>query len=403
VLGVCRSLGVAVVPQGGNTGLVGGGVPADGEVVLSTTRLTSLHVHAAEGQLTAGAGTSVAAVASAAEAAGLAYGVDLAARGTATIGGTVATNAGGSRFLRYGGTREQLVGVEAVLGSGLVVSHLTGVPKDNTGYDLAGLLCGSEGTLGVITAVRLRLVEHLEERATALLSFASAERAVEATAALRASPAPIDALEVVWAEALQLVCSAFGLPAPLPETHGGDRVYLLVECADRADPMPALAAAVESLEGVEGAAVATDAARRAVLWRYREEVSAAIGTVGVPVKMDVAVAPPAIAELARRTRERLAVVAPGAATYLFGHAADGNLHVNVVPQADEDGAAVEDAVYRVVHDLGGSISAEHGIGRAKLPWLNLSRTEDEIAAFRAVKQALDPAGILNPGVLLPPH
>jgi FAD/FMN-containing dehydrogenase len=404
VLAACREHDAAVVPQGGNTGLSGGGVPLDGEVVLSTRRLASVESDPAAGQLTAGAGASLGTVIRCAEAGGFSYGVDLSARDSATVGGTVATNAGGTRFLRHGGTREQLLGVEAVLGSGLVVSHLSGVPKDNTGYDLAGLLCGSEGTLGVVTRARLRLVERLEVRATALVGFATAEQAVQGTADLRACGAPLESLELVWDATLRLVCSAFGLPAPLPEP-AGHRVYLLVECAGHADPLPALAEAVASLGGVGDAAVASDPLRRAALWRYREEAAAAIATAGVPVKMDVAVAPAALAELAARVTATVATVAPGAAPYLFGHAADGNLHVNVVPppgSGARDTRAIEDAVYRVVHDLGGSISAEHGIGRAKLPWIHLSRSPDEIAAFRALKQAMDPDGILNPGVLLPP-
>ena len=401
VLEVCRSFGVGAVPQGGNTGLVGGGVPLEGGIVLSTSRLSGVEVDARARQMTAGAGVPIGTVAGAAAGAGLAYGVDLGSRDSATVGGTVATNAGGTRFLRYGGTRAQLAGIEAVLGNGLVVSHLAGVPKDNTGYDLAGLLCGSEGTLGVVTSARLRLVERFDARATALLGFATAGAALRATAALAGSTAPLESLEIVWAEAFELVCKAFGLPRPLPAVPAGAGAYVLAECAAHSDPLPALAGAVDALDGVAGVAVAIEHARRAALWRYRDEVSAAIATTGVPVKMDVAVTPDALAALAPRVTARLAEVAPGAAAYLFGHAADGNLHVNVVPHG-APAAAVEEAVYRVVHELGGSISAEHGIGRAKLPWLALSRAPAEIAAFRALKRALDPDGICNPGVLVPP-
>ena len=183
----CRELGVALVPQGGNTGLVGGGVPLHEEVVLSLRRMQALEpVDTLSGQITAGAGVVLSELHEAAEAAGWAYGVDLASRGTATVGGTVATNAGGIHVLRYGDTRAQVLGVEAVLGTGSVVSHLGGLVKDNTGYDLPGLVCGSEGTLAVVTAARLRLVPSLPCRTVAVLAFASVSDALDASVSLTA-------------------------------------------------------------------------------------------------------------------------------------------------------------------------------------------------------------------------
>jgi FAD/FMN-containing dehydrogenase len=401
VVAVCRAEGVGLVPQGGNTGLVGGSVPLAGEVVLSLGRLAGVDsVDRQSRLLVARAGTSLSAVQEAAAGAGLAYGVDLGARGSATIGGTVSTNAGGIRFLRHGGTRQQLAGIEAVLGSGSTISHLAGLPKDNTGYDLGGLLCGSEGTLGVITRACLRLVESYEERAVALLGFASAGAALAAASALGAAGLPLDALEMVWGGSFDLVCSAFELAAPFA---AGD--YLLVECAQHTDPLPALAAAVESLDGVTGVAVATDPRRRAELWRFREEIPLAVASVGTPVKLDVAVPLPAQGELAASVADALGGAVPGCRLFLFGHVADGNVHVNVVPPGARLDAGVaeriEETVYRLVAGLGGSISAEHGIGRAKLPWLPLVRSPAELEAFRAVKSALDPDGILNPGCLVP--
>jgi FAD/FMN-containing dehydrogenase len=401
VVAVCRARGASLVPQGGNTGLVGGSVPFAGEVVLSLGGLAGVdRVDRPSKLLVARAGTTLSAVQEAAAGAGLAYGVDLGARGSATIGGTVATNAGGIRFLRHGGTRQQLAGIEAVLGSGSTISHLAGLPKDNTGYDLGGLLCGSEGTLGVITRACLRLVEAYAERAVALLGFDSAPAALEAASALGAAGLPLDALEMIWGDSLRLVCSAFELASPFEAAD-----YLLVECAQDADPLPALAAAVESLAGVTGGAVATDPRRRAELWRFREEIPLAVATVGTPVKLDVAVPLPAQGELAASVAEALGRAVPGCRLYLFGHVADGNVHVNVVPPGERLDAGVagriEETVYRLVADLGGSISAEHGIGRAKLPWLPLVRSGAELAAFRAIKSALDPDGILNPGCLVP--
>ncbi len=399
VIGRCRDAGVALVPQGGNTGLVGGSVPSAGEVVLSLRRLDRLEApDIAAGQVTAGAGVTIADLAAHAKAAGWAYGVDFAARDTATVGGSVATNAGGLRFVRHGGTRRQLLGVEAVLGTGEVVSHLNGLEKDNTGYDLAGLLCGSEGTLGVVTAARLRLVADAPERVVALLAFASVDAAVMATGALRASVTALEAAELFLDEGITLVQHATGLGAPFLQRH---HCYLLVECAARKDPTDELAGAVASLAGVADAAVASDAPRRAELWRYREAHTEAINFLGAPHKLDVTLPPAALAPFMEEIPSVVRSVAPAARTWLFGHAADGNIHVNItgIEAGDE---AVDDAVLRFVAAEGGSISAEHGIGTAKRRWLHLNRSPAELTAMRSIKSALDPAGILNPNVLLPP-
>ena len=394
----CDDNGVAVVPQGGNTGLVGGGVPLDGEVVLSLTRLDAItDIDATAGQLTAAAGATIAAVQSAARDAGWDYGVDWTARDTATVGGSVATNAGGLRVLRYGDTRAQLMGIEAVLGDGSVLSHLGGLVKDNTGYHLASLLCGSEGTLGVVTAGRLRLVPRYEERVVALLAFASVDDVMTAVGALRRAVPSLEAAELFLEDGLALVCSSFALPRALASAPA----YLLVECADHADPAPALAAALDTLEAAPiDIAAAVDPARRADLWRYREAHTDAINRLGAPHKLDVTLPAPAIAPFLRDVPGRIDAVVPGARTWLFGHAADGNVHVNVTGVAAGDDR-VDDAVLSLTAALGGSISAEHGIGTAKRRWLHLNRSPAELAAMRAIKQALDPRGTLNPNVLLP--
>jgi FAD/FMN-containing dehydrogenase len=393
----CAANAVAVVPQGGNTGLVGGSVPLDGEIVLSLRRLDSVSsVDAVAGQLTAGAGSTVADVQSAALAAGWDYGVDWGARDTATIGGSIATNAGGSKVARYGDTRAQVLGVEAVLGDGSVVSHLDGLVKDNTGYHLPSLLCGSEGTLGIVTAARLRLVPRFEERVVALLGFADVDEALAACGTLRRALSSLEAAELFFDDGLALVCSTFSLPQPLPAPAAA---YLLVECADRVDPSEALASVVTGLRST-GAAVATAAGRRAELWRYREAHTEAINLVGPPHKLDVTLPAGALAAFVDGVRVRVLAVEPAAQVWLFGHAADGNLHVNVTG-ADPADARIDAAVLELVAERGGSISAEHGIGTAKRQWLHLNRSAAEIAAMRSIKRALDPAGILNPNVLLP--
>ena len=385
----CAATGVALVPQGGNTGLVGGSVPLAGELVVSLRRLDAItDVDPVAGQLTAGAGATLAAVHAAAGSAGWSYAVDLSARDSATIGGTVATNAGGLHVLRYGDTRAQVIGVEAVLGDGSVVSHLGGLLKDNTGYHLASLLCGSEGTLGIVTAARLRLVPRLTERVVALLGVASMDAAIQLAGRLRLALPDLEALEFFSQACFDLL----GLPVPHDARHD---TYVLVECAGADDPTAALAAAVDDLP----AAVAgpSEPARRAELWRYREGITEAINRLGPPHKLDVTLPARAMAPFCAHVAD---VLPSDAQVWLFGHLGDGNVHVNVtgVAPADDD---VDEAILQSVAAHGGSISAEHGIGTAKKAWLHLNRSASEVAAMRAIKSALDPAGILNPNVLLP--
>ena len=403
----CAAAGVAIVPQGGNTGLVGGSVPLGGEVVLSLARLTSLgEVDPLAAQVTVGAGATLEAVqrhVSSSSAGALEVAVDLAARGSATIGGMVATNAGGTRVLRYGPMRAQVVGVEAVLGTGAVVSHLSGLLKDNTGYDLASLLCGSEGTLGVVTAVRLRLAPTSAVRATALVAVRDVEDAVSAfVAARRGAASALEAAELFLADGLALVRDRAGLASPFDhDVVGSAGAYLLLEVAGATDPTETLVDALSSVaEAVLDTAVATAGTRREELWRYREAHTESINAVGVPHKLDVTLPLSELATFCDDVRAVVASVAPDAHCYLFGHVGDGNLHVNVVGGGSvPDG--VDAAVLQLVAERGGSISAEHGIGTAKKAFLHLSRSDEEIDAFRAIKAALDPAGILNPNVLLP--
>lgn len=393
-----RNHGVGLVAQGGNTGLVGGATPCDGGVVIDTRRIAAIaEVDVRAGQLTAGAGASVGAVHAAAADAGWAYGVDWAARDTATVGGSVATDAGGLRFVRHGGTRRQLLGVEAVLGTGEVVSHLPRVEKDNTGYDLAALLCGSEGTLGLVTAARFRLVAPRGPTATALVGFTDLDAAVDAAVALRRSLHELEAVELVTAAGIDLVRSAFGLPRPL-DTEAP--VLLLVEVSAWDRPEERLVDALAGAGGVVAAAVAVDAPRRRELWRYREAHTDAIARLGPAHKFDVTLPVEGLAEFIADAPARVAATAPHADTWCFGHAADGNVHVNVTGLAPDD-ESVAEVILAAVAEREGSISAEHGIGRAKKRWLHLARTGAEVTAMRAIKAALDPDGICNPGVLLP--
>jgi FAD/FMN-containing dehydrogenase len=390
---------VALVPQGGNTGLVGGSVPRTGaEVVLSLRRLDELGpVDVLAGQVTAGAGVTLAALQAHAAAVGLSFGIDTGARESATLGGMIATNAGGVHVVRHGPMRAQVVGVEAVLGTGDVVSRLGGLVKDNTGYDIGQLLCGSEGTLGVVTRARLRLVADEPHVVVALLGLAGIGEAVSLASELRHEVAEVRALELMEGDSLRVVAAYLGGAPPVAADASA---YLLVEAAGRVDPTAALADAIGRHAAAAPAAVGVERVDRERLWRWREVYPEAAAALGVVLKFDVTLPAAAIAEFCAAVSERLAAGWPGATTLLYGHVGDGNIHVNVVgPDPDDD--AVDDTVLDLVVGLGGSISAEHGIGVAKKAWLARDRSAAEVAAMRAIKHALDPDGILNPGVLLP--
>jgi FAD/FMN-containing dehydrogenase len=406
VVSACGRHGVPLVPQGGNTGLVGAGVPRDGEVVLSTRRLDApATVDAAARTVVAGAGVTLARVQAAARGAGLDVGIDFGARDSATVGGIAATNAGGERVMRHGTTRSQVLGVEAVLADGSVVRRLSGLPKDNSGYDLTQLLVGSEGTLGVITAVMLRLVPLARRRCAALLAVDGVGAAVAALVHLRERLPELDAAEFFTEAGLRLVLSRTGAAHPFDAGHP---LYLLVEVAGGHEPGRAgdltdlLTGVLGGLDGLRDAVVAESGADRRRLWDLREGHTEAVGAAGVPVKLDVAVPLDRLEAFVAALPGVVAAVAPSAVPVLFGHLAEGNVHVNVLhaTRADADGA-VTDAVLRLVAGNGGSISAEHGIGRAKRRWLGLTRDAADVAAMRAVKSALDPAGLLSPGRVLP--
>ena len=405
VVRACAEAGVPLVPQGGNTGLVGAGVPQDGEVVLSLRRLDAVQpVDVLSRTVSAGAGATLAAVQAQARRAGLEVGIDFAARDSATIGGIVATNAGGERVQRNGVTRTQVRGLEAVLADGSVLSRMSGMPKDNTGYDLVQLLTGSEGTLGVITAVQLRLVQPAAAAGTALVAVQSLADALQVLTAVRDRFAGLDAAEYFHDDGLRLVLkhrslgSPFGRPYPL---------YLLLEVAgiegSSTEALEELAGVLGELDAVRDAVLAGTPSDRRKLWELREAHTESISAEGVPVKLDVAVPLTSLAEFERRLPDVVHQASRAAVPILFGHIAEGNVHVNLLDATGDDAeGAVTDAVLRLVAEFGGSISAEHGIGLAKRRWLPLTRSAADIAAMRAVKQALDPAGILSPGRILPP-
>jgi len=417
VIRACAAHGAPIVPQGGNTSLLGGSVPSDRmpvpPVILWTGRLTSLDpVDTRSSQVTVGAGVTIAKLRAHAAAAGLSYGVDLASRDTATVGGTIATNAGGIRAIRYGPTRAQVAGVTAVLADGSVVGNMSGLTASAAGYDIAQLLTGSEGTLAVITAARLRL--RIAEPAVAVLmaGVAGIDAAADLLARIGAAVPGVLAGEYFDSAGMDLVCRAAGLPLPrgydrsvAEGASAGDGAagFLLAELTSGDAGPDDIAQRLAGAALPDQTWVATDSRGMAALWAYRERLTEAIATTGIPHKMDVAV--PA-GELGAFRSELDGVVRAATVhdseslVIVFGHIGVGNLHVNVIGPDPAD-TSVDVAVARLAAAHGGSVAAEHGVGRAKAAWLGLTRSVAEIAAMHAIKAALDPAGLLNPGVLLP--
>jgi FAD/FMN-containing dehydrogenase len=403
VMLACAAAGAAVIPQGGNTGLVGGSVPRGAaigaQVVLSTLRLRDLEpIDRLAGEITVGAGVTLAALQAHIRAAGFAFGVDLGARESATIGGMIATNAGGIHVLRHGTMRSQLLGLEAVLADGSVVRRLPGMAKDNTGYHLTSLLAGSEGTLAVITRAHLRLVPLRPRHAVALLAFGQVADAVALAGDLRRSLPELAAAELFFDGGMELVLQHAGVDRPF---HGRHAAYLLLEADGDHDPTDRLAGAIAEAPGVADAVVASDEAGRARLWNLRERHTEAISAEGVAHKLDVALPMARLAEFIAAVPALVEATRPGAATYIYGHVCDGNMHVGIIGP-DPDDEAVDDAVLRLTIEMGGTVSAEHGIGAAKVGWLEADRGVADVAAMRAIKRALDPGGTLNPGVVLAP-
>lgn len=399
VVRVCASAGVAVVPQGGNTGLVNGSIPHAGEVVVSVRRLDRIEgVDPVGGTIAAGAGVTVADAHRAAAEHGLAFAIDLASRDSATLGGIVATNAGGVRVVRRRATRAQVLGIEAVLADGSVLRRWTGLEKDNVGYDLPGLLAGSEGTLAIVTGVLMRLVTPAVHVQVLLVAVPTLDAALVALDRVRRSGLDVEAAEFFGQPGLDLVCGTSGLRPPFAEPSP---YYLLVELSGGSDET--VIDVLEDLADViDDGTVEAGPGRR--LWAYREGHTESINAASAtpPVKLDVAVPLARHAEFERVLRTRVAEAFPEVRLVTFGHIAEGNVHVNLLDVDRADVDVITDLVFSEVAAHGGSISAEHGIGRSKLPWIGLGRSAVDLATMRAIKDALDPHGLFNPGVLIPP-
>ncbi len=416
VVAACAAAGVAVVPQGGNTGMCGGGVPLGGPatVVVSTERLTRIReIDADNFTLTAEAGCILASVQQAAQQTGCLFPLSLGAEGSCRIGGNLSTNAGGINVLRYGNARDLVLGLEVVLPDGRVWEGLRPLRKDNTGYALRHLFVGAEGTLGIVTAACLKLFPRPAEQHTAFIAVDDPAAALAVFGRLRrASGDAVSACELLPRLCLDLGFKHMaGGRDPFAQAHPW---YLLVELSSgrdgglRAVLEAALAEAADA-GLLRDAAVAQTLAQRQALWRLRE-----IGAgghqfqEGALVKHDIAVPVSRIPEMIDRGTAAVLAMVPGTRVLPFGHMGDGNLHFNLVQPA---GAAPQDflrrqgelnrIVHDLVHDLGGSISAEHGIGLLKVDEMARYKSDVELDLMRRIKQALDPRGLMNPGKVLP--
>jgi FAD/FMN-containing dehydrogenase len=394
VLRICRDAGAHVTVQGGCTSLVAGTVPEHDDVLLSTERLNVVgDVDTADRRVRAGAGVTLSALQRAASAAGLMFGVDLAARDTATVGGMASTNAGGLRTVRYGNMGEQVVGLDVALPDGSIMRRHSRVRADNTGYDLPALFVGAEGTLGVITAVDLRLHPNPGHRVTAVCGFAALAGLIDAARLFRDLDG-IAALELIGGRACALTREHLGVPAPVDGAW-----LLLVELASDHDQTERLADALAGLATCSEPAVGVDPAARQRLWRVRESVTEVLGVYGPPLKFDVSLPLSAVTGFAADSEALVRRHAPEAVAVLFGHIGEGNLHLNVLGCGHDDEPALYAAMMQLIADCGGNVSSEHGVGSRKRAYVTMSREPADIAAMRRIKSAFDPTGYLNAAVL----
>ncbi|WP_309643662.1 FAD-binding oxidoreductase [Phenylobacterium sp.] len=410
VVGICFESGVPITPQGGNTGLVGGQIPL-GEILLSTERLNTIRdIDAFDDVIVAEAGVTLAAVHEAALAKGRRFPLDLASEGTATIGGVVSTNAGGTAVLRYGNTRELVLGLEAVLPNGEVWNGLKRLRKDNTGYDLKQILIGAEGTLGVVTAASLKLFPVLVSRATAIAAVDTPQAALDLLVRAKDTAGTgVEAFELMGRRGVEFVLKNIADQRdPLTEVHPW---YVLVEIAS-GEPGAAEAALERLLSKglddglVRDAVVAQTKAQARALWSIRENQSPGQKPEGATWKHDVSVPVSRVADFLDQATAAMEAFVPGCRVTAFGHMGDGNIHYDIIrPDGGDDAAhsAKRGEGSRIVHDIvasmGGSISAEHGLGSMKTEEARRYKSPVEVAALSAIRLSLDPKRIMNPRVL----
>jgi FAD/FMN-containing dehydrogenase len=409
ILAICNETRTAIVPQGGNTGLVGAQIPFHGEVLLSLTRMNRIRrIDAQANVLAAEAGVVLASIQQAADQAGRLFPLSLAAEGSCTIGGNLSTNAGGVNVLRYGNARDLVLGVEVVLSDGRVLDLTRGLRKDNTGYDLKQLFIGAEGTLGVVTAAILKLFPKPAQRATAFAAVPHPAAALSLLSRLQQDTGGlISAFELISRSGLDLVLAH--IPNTRDPLAAPSRWYVLVEATGpgtfnlEETLRAALSEAIEAGE-IADAALAASEAQGQALWRLRESMSEAQKREGASIKHDVSLPLARIPEFLDMATAAVLRAVPGTRPVPFGHLGDGNIHFNFSAPKGGDETAFLDRwieVNRIVHDLvndfGGSISAEHGIGVMKRDDLLRYKSAAELDVMRALKRTLDPNNILNPG------
>lgn len=406
VMRIASAAGLKVTALGGGTGLVGGGVAEDGGVVLSLERMSGIvEIDAQSMTMTVDAGVIVEVAQAAADVQGLLLPLDLGARGSATIGGAIATNAGGTRVLRWGMMRDMVLGLEAVLADGTIVSSMVKSLKDNAGYDWKQLLIGSEGTLGIVTRALLRLRVAPRSSQTALLAANSVGDVAKILRTLEARLAGrLSSFELMWRDFYVFVTAAQGRTLPMSADYP---IYILAEALgdDEESDSEIFNAALQELieqELITDAVIAQSSRQRDDLWTIRDDLLEPMAQLKPRCSFDVSMALSDMAHFVELVRDGLAEALPGATVLLYGHGGDGNLHVTVGTHgADEGERRATDAVYAATRAVGGSISAEHGIGRYKKAYIGFTRSPEELTLMRAIKNAFDPANILNPGKILP--
>ncbi|MEQ8747128.1 FAD-binding oxidoreductase [Pyruvatibacter sp.] len=414
IVRIAHETRTALVPQGGNTGLVGGQIPdvSGAQIVVSLERMKAVHgVDALNNTVTVDAGCTLAAIQDVARENDRLFPLSLASEGSCQIGGVISTNAGGTAVLRYGSMRSLVLGLEAVLPDGRIWNGLSGLRKDNTGYDLTALLAGAEGTLGIITRAVLKLFPAPKATETAFIAVRDPQAAVELLVQLQdASGGLVSTFEIISRQGFELVLAHFdGAMDPLSQAH---EWYVLAELTAGTDGWlrhvleTSLATAIEN-EMVADAVIAESETQRMALWALRENMSEAQKLEGASIKHDVSVPVSQVPAFLAQATQAVTQALPGVRPVPFGHIGDGNIHFNLSQPRDMDGKAfldqwqaMNDLVHGVVASLDGSISAEHGIGTLKRDEITRYKSDVALDAMRAIKKALDPHGIMNPGKLI---
>lgn len=406
VMRLCHTYDTPVVPQGGRTGLAGGSVPSEGAVLLSLASLNEIEeVDATSGLMVVGAGCILERIQQVAQEAGLSFALDLGARGSCQIGGNIATNAGGNRVIRYGMMRDLVLGLEVVLADGTIMPMMNRMPKNNAALDLKHLFVGSEGTMGVITRAVLKLHPGVSGANAALVAVRDFDAAAQLLKhAQQVLSGRITAFELMWNDYYRAVLSETGLQAPIAPDHA---VYILIEMqgANPDAEQNAFEAMLESAfenELLEDAVIAQSQREANAFWTLRDGVAEILSHRAPVIAFDVSVPLSQIGACVEEIRKALETRFPTLQNVFFGHAGDSNIHLvsGSIADIDPTGEHIEAIVYNIIRNYGGSVSAEHGIGLHKKPWLSHSRSESEMAMLRQLKKSVDPKGILNPGKVI---